>query len=166
MTAGPGGAIIWGKKRGKTPTAIPNDPRRSGGRRERRKMKRSCKDGAPQFGERAWAEIRRIKALGKRAAFTLYVSEAGAKRGLKVVGNGRGADSEYRAVVSPSGEIPAWAQPESTYVARDQGELAQILAMFAEHPELFSKSGDALDEAWTVPFDDGYDSWGAVGNDR
>lgn len=131
-------------------------------------MKNHRRRGAPRLGKEAWEQVSRIRALPRRkAAFTLMAATDSTSRGLTVVDNGSGPDSKYYAILSEDGSVPAWAQPMNAYVARTEAELAQILGMFADHPELFSRPrGDLLDEAYTVPFDDETDSWEAAEEGR
>lgn len=124
-------------------------------------MKKNQSRGAPLLSENAWDIVHRIRALPTdKARFTLFAAKQTSPRGVKIVDNGIGPDSRYYIIKARNGKVPKWATSINSYVVPDETSFLQTLTLFADYPELFSaKPGDALDEAYVIPFDDEIDSW-------
>lgn len=130
-------------------------------------MNKDHSRGVPLLSKEAWNVVRRIRALPKeKAGFTLYATKQSSPHGVRIVDNGVGPDSKYYVIKAKNGKVPRWANPMNSYVVPDEASLIQTLTLFADCPELFSqKPGDALDEAYVVPFDDETDSWELAAQD-
>lgn len=111
------------------------------------------------FALKAIALIR--KTPPSRTAFSLTLTAEGTRKRISVIDRGKGPDSSFHVHLSKSREVPAWLPPTSTYAVATQEELDSVLAMFADHPELYSREpGDALDSPGAVAFDESDEDMG------
>lgn len=98
------------------------------------------------LARKAISQLRR--APRETTAFSLYLTREGSQRAYRVIERGRGPDSSYYICEAKSGRVPKGLPAASTYLAATAAEVESLLAMFADHPEMWSRpSGDALDEA-------------------
>lgn len=116
------------------------------------KRKRGGRPHLSPFAMKAVSQLRRKPR--SQTAFSLYVTKEGTKRAFEVIEHGEGPDSAYYIHLSEGGSIPPTLPPTATYAVSTDSELESVLAMFADHPELWSRDpGDALDRP-TEPFDE------------
>lgn len=117
---------------------------------KKRKRKRDGRSRLSPFCMKAVALLRNLPT--KKKTFSLYVTEDGYSKPFAILERGNAkSDSTYYVHLSPTGEMPPHLPPESTYVVRTTAEMESTLAMFADHPEMWSrKGGDALDGAIDV----------------
>lgn len=119
-----------------------------------KKKGKTGRGGRPRLSQLAMAAAKQLRSLPPaRSAFSLYVTQDGKGGRFAVLERGLKKDSTFHIHLSREGRVPPNLPPDSTYVARNHKELESLLAMFSDHPELWSPPlGDAFDGS--VPLDE------------